>query len=157
MTTIGQQVQETLIQDTKWLGNLLAMLNLIRDSGLYDDEAYVCLQTYCFSDSDLPYLKISPTSELGMAELAKKLLPFVGKFEKRFDEERNHVMLTGMYSGFKVILWDDTPKTCRVKKVEEDVLVPEKIVPAHTEKRIRYKLIGDCDPVLAEKAVEANG
>lgn len=147
-TTIGEQLQETLVQDTKWLSNLSTIINLIGESGLYDAEASVAVQTYSFSETDLPYVKISPFSFSDLPSIAKRLLPFVGKFEKSFDEKENQVILTGTYQGIKVILWDYPPNTCTVERIEEDVLVPEQVVPEHTEKKVRYRLVGDCDPIL---------
>lgn len=89
-----------------------------------------------------------------MAELAKELLPKVGRWDKGFDETNNHLTLSTVYGGVKIILTAEPPKTCQVELIEENIEVPEKVIPAHTETKKRFVLKGDCDPLMASKEGE---
>ena len=174
MTTIAQKVSE----DMKWRIEAVALgyqLDAaIRELGIADLEAYSFVswdydttlgrQTVSimiepahepgvgfFLNADGLEMGITDTTPL-LGSIAHKMLPMVGKFTKGFDEERNKITLTATYKGIKIVLSDQTPDTCHVEKVVEEVEVPEKVIPAHTEKRVKYVLAGDCDPLMAEAA-----
>lgn len=172
MPTVKGELDKQLEQDSKFLSNIALMREISRELGLDNVEAYIHVTSYSFSDDELPSIVIHPshTPEVGifmdgggpalnlvdttprLAQIARLLLPKVGKLEKGFDEQNNQVTLTCVYRGIKIVVKDETPKTCGVERVEEVIDVPEKIVPAHQEKRVRYRLVGDCDPILADEA-----
>ena len=174
MTTIAQKVSE----DMKWRIEAVALGYQLdaamRELGIADLEAYAYVswdydttlgrQTVSImiepehapgvglflADGELSMALTDTTPLLG--SIAHKMLPMVGKFTKGFDEERNKITLTANYKGIKIVLSDQTPNTCHVERVEETVVVPEKVIPEHTEKRVKYVLAGDCDPLMAEAA-----
>lgn len=142
------------------------------DLKLINSEAYIDFGTRSFENGksiDNAYIRIGPRHIPGIAfgvnskgltmsvvdttptlgDVARLLLPKVGRFEKSFDGEHNLLRLTAEYRGVRLIIEDTPPNTCTVKCIEEEVEVPETVVPAHTEKKVRYELEGDCDPLLA--------
>jgi hypothetical protein len=170
--TVKVHLREHLERDARFLSNLVRMQQAVKDLGIDDLEAYVTITSYAFGD-DLPEIIIHPLHTPGigifgggleeialkvvdttplMSQIARKMLPVVGRLEKGFDAERNEVSLTAVYLGIRIVIKDETPKTCSVERVEEEIDVPEKIVPAHKEKKVTYKLVGDCDPLLADEA-----
>jgi hypothetical protein len=164
MSTIAQKVNEAM----KWRAEAVALGSQLSTAmeqlGIADLEAYA----YVSWDYDAAAgrqtvsITIQPEHAPGVGRLAmqltdttpllghiaSKILPNVGKFIKGFDEQRNRLTLTATYNGIKIILTDEPPNTCHVEKVIEEVVVPERVIPEHTEKRVRYQLSGDCDPIM---------
>lgn len=100
------------------------------------------------------YYNYGTTPAAEMARLAKQLLPKLGELRKEFDETQNRLRLVADYKGVQIMLEAEPPKTCMVEKVEEVVEVPEQIVPAHTEKKVRWVMTGDCDPLMQPASIE---
>lgn len=100
-----------------------------------------------FTDGHNIDLAITDTTPV-LAQIARLLLPKVGKFEKGFNQQQNMLTLTCTYRDVILVLTDAPPKTCTVERVEEEVDIPEKVVPAHKEKKVRYVMVGDCDPLM---------
>ena len=149
----------------------LSLLETVMEEfGLFEMDYYFEWGTSRYvegKDAERPYLKLEPRHTPGLAfvggkggpeivvtettptlaEAARILLPKIGTFQKSFNERENQIVLTGTYNGVDIILHDKPPETCTVETVEEEVEVAA--VPAHVEKRVRYVLKGDCDPLLA--------
>jgi len=126
------------------------------ENGKYTETPYVKLEprhikgiAFGFDDEG-PTLRLVDASPT-LGDAARILLPKVHKWDKSFDETQNKIRLTAKFMGVDVILEDAPPETCTVEKVEEEIEVPEKVVPAHTEKKVRYVLKGDCDPLLSAR------
>lgn len=84
-----------------------------------------------------------------LAVAAKHLLPKVGRFDKNFNAEQRKVQLTATYRGVQIVLESSPPSTCTVEEVEEEVVIPAKPAePERVEKRKRYVMKGDCDPLI---------
>ena len=121
-------------------------------------DCYVSLNLY----STPPEVEITLWSSIGMKEnfeltkstplklVVRHLLPKVHEFDKSFDETRNQLKYTAVYKDVRVVLISSPPNTCKIEKVEEEVEVPEVVTPVHTEKKVRYVMMGDCDPLLSE-------
>lgn len=84
------------------------------------------------------------TEAVTLAEAARALLPKVGKWEKGFDSSTGEITLTATFRGVDIVLKDKAPKTCTVETVTEEV--GGRYEPAYT--RTRFRLKGDCDPLL---------
>lgn len=171
-------VKEQLATQLKWRAESLAAIVTITNAceglGIADADFYLdCGDTEYIGDKRIegPYIKLSPRHVSGIAfgisnegptlevvdttptlsDAARILLPKVGKWEKSFDGEHNLIQLTGYYRGVRVVLEDTPPDTCTVHKIEEEVEVLEQVVAAHTEKKVRYVLEGDCDPLMTAR------
>ena len=101
-------------------------------------------------ETSLSVVDTTPT----LGDAARVLLYKVGKWTKEFDGDNNRIRLIGEYKGVRIILEDTPPETCTVEKIEEEVEVPEKVIPAHKEIKTRFVLKGDCDPLLTEREVQ---
>ena len=159
-------------------GRLAAIEKVAEELGLLNKDVYIVHGTSRYHKGKWsgPYLQLEPRHLMGiglttdgrtidmgvvettptLAECARLLLPKVGRFEKSFDENTNEIVLTAEYRGVTIILKDRTPETCTVERIEEEVEIPETVTPAHTEKRVKYALKGDCDPLLSSKSGEEN-
>jgi hypothetical protein len=130
----------------------------LRELGLLEIEDYdVYMNSY---GEDLPSVRLRPKHIPGLAadfqtvtdttptlaDAVKALLPKVGRFEKGFDEGANEITMTATFKGVKIVLRDATPSTCTVEKVEEEV--PSRVVGGY--KTTKYRLVGDCDPLLSQ-------
>lgn len=158
----------------KSIAQISQLESVLEDLGLMDVDVWMDFGTGFMEGEkyvDKPYINVEPRHLPGIAiglnrageptmalvdttptlrDAALALLPKVGKWEKSFDPVNNLVILTAYYKDVRLRLTDAPPSTCTVEKVEEEVEVPEKVTPAHTEKKVRYVLKGDCDPLLAE-------
>lgn len=85
--------------------------------------------------------------------VARRLLPKAGKLTKGFDETANKLTLSVLSDGIAVVFSMSTPAACTVEAVTEEVEVEEKVIPAHTEKKTRYVLKGDCEPLMKTSEV----
>jgi hypothetical protein len=169
---MSNALKEQLLSSYSWVGELAARVARIEaaakhiglDDALDGVEAYCTITTY----GDAPEISCSLYVQRGITAdfqtltesnplqvLAKRLLPAVGKFTKGFDDSSNRLTLTADVMGVKLILGMSTPSTCTVETVTEEVEVPEEVIPAHTEKKTRYVLKGDCAPILAATEDEA--
>jgi hypothetical protein len=101
-----------------------------------------------FMQGGAPTLGLVDTAPT-LSEAMRLLLPKVGKFEKSYDSEKNLLKLTANFKGVRIILEDTPPETCHVEKVEYEEEIPEHVEPARTVKKVKYNLVGDCDPLLA--------
>ena len=175
MSTVREQIQNSYANYAKTLARIGMIETVAEDLGLAEMEFYLEYRT---EDTDYrtwqdrgPYIKLQPHHVPGLtaayqlvdttptlADAARVLMPKVGRLEKSFDEDKNKIRLTGVYNGVRVILEDTPPSTCTVEKIEEEVEVPEQVIEAHTEKKVRYVLKGDCDPLMArEQVADATG
>lgn len=178
MSTIRDQLSSAL----KWRAESIAAIVLISGAceglGLLDADFWMDSgDGEFYKDKSIPgpYIKLEPRHVPGIAfgmskegptiglvdttptlgDAAQILLPKVGKWAKDFDETRNLIRLVGEFKGVRIVLQDTPPDTCTVRKIEEDVEVPEKIIAAHTEKKIRYVMEGDCDPLMTARDTQA--
>lgn len=103
-------------------------------------------------NKDGPTMELTDTTPT-LGEAARLLLSKIGQLDKSYDEDTNKIRLTGTYKGVRIILEDTPPSTCTVEKIEEEVEVPEKVIAAHTEKQVRYKLVGDCEPLMKKEKI----
>ena len=78
------------------------------------------------------------------AALGKALLPTIGKLEKSFDEYSGTVCLSGTFNEIKVSINSEPSTACKIRLEET-----EEYVPGHTEKRRKYVLDGECNPLLS--------
>lgn len=172
MSTVREQFQ----QRYEWQAEQIAVTHQLREAaknlGLLDADFYMDFGDGEYRDGRLipgPYIKLDPKHVPGialsmgldgptmhvvdttptLADAARLLMPKIGKWKKSFDEESNLLKLEGEYKGVRIILQDTPPETCTVEKIEEEVEVPEQVIAAHTETKVRYVLKGDCDPLLA--------
>jgi hypothetical protein len=133
-------------------GKTHTLYSVAEELGLLDanDESYYASENlYGQMSITLSfYGTFSATASENLATVAKTLLPKLGELRKEFDETQNRISLVAEYKGVKIVLSSETPKTCTVEKVEETVEVPEQIVPAHVEKKVRWVMKGDCDPLI---------
>jgi hypothetical protein len=176
LTTMS--IKDQLHSQLKWRAESLAattaIINACEGLGLLDADFYIdsgdCEYVGDKSISG-PYIRLEPKHVPGvvmrmrdgsptlslvdttptLGDAATVLLPKVGRWEKSFDESRNLIQLTGQYKGVRIVLQDAPPDTCKVRKVEEEVEVPEKVIAARTEKKVRYVMEGDCDPLLTAR------
>lgn len=89
--------------------------------------------------------------------LIEHILPLVLTFEKKYNlrESNSDVELVGYYKNVKVRIQTDLPESCTTEPYEEDVEVEEvEHVPPHTKKVVKYRLTGDCDPLLEDSETE---
>ncbi len=107
--------------------------------------------------SDPPTLQV----RLDSVEEIAAILPVLGRLTKEYHPESKEIHLVGEFKGVKIVFETSLPSTCTVEEVEEDVKVPEKpgipaveAGPAHVEKVKKYRMVGDCDPLLAPAPIE---
>lgn len=171
--TVKQHLEAELQTQSSYLANVVRMQQVVKDLGIEELDAYIDTQVYSFSDDDPPRITITPRHVPGiglfsdgpggfdmrvvdstpiLSQIARRILPKVGKLEKGFNEQYNYMTLTAMYNGIKIVIKDETPKTCTVECVEEEIEVPEQLVPAHTKKVVKFRLVGDCDPIFADES-----
>jgi hypothetical protein len=149
-------LKSKLLTSYSWIGEQAARVAMIEaaakhiglEEAVEGVECYVGLTTY---GDNRPEIAIYLYDQRGMQEMTKRLLPKVGKFVKGFDEAYNQVTLTAEVRGVTLKLAMSTPSTCTVETVTEEVEVAEQVIPAHTEKKTRYVLKGDCDPIMASE------
>jgi hypothetical protein len=155
-----------LLYHAEQIGKYQRIAEVLTDLGLMDLDMYVSFHTGYWSSethSDLgPTVELEPRHVIGLmadfqtltdttptlAEAARVLLPKVGRFEKSYDGDRNEIRLTAVYKGVRVVLRDTPPDTCKVEEVVENVVVPA--TAERTETRRKYRLVGECEPLLAE-------
>lgn len=174
-------VRDQLNEQIMWRAQSMASIVIVRKAfeglGLLDADFYAEFGDgeWCTDKViDGPYIRLEPRHVAGIAfgmtaegptiglvdttptlgDAAKALLPKVGKWEKSFNDELNLIRLTGHYNGVRIVLQDTPPDTCTVRKVVEEVEIPEKVIVAHTEKKIRYVLEGGCDPLMTASAAQ---
>lgn len=175
-------VRDQLNEQLNWRVASIAAIVTVRKAfeglGLLDADFYAEFGDgeWCVDKViDGPYIRLEPRHIAGVAfgmtaegpaiglvdttptlgDAAKVLLPKVGKWEKSFNGELNLIRLTGYYNGVRIVLQDTPPDTCTVRKVEEEVEIPEKVIAAHTEKKVRYVLEGDCDPLMTARETQS--
>ena len=162
-------LKSKLLTSYSWIGEQAARVAMIEaaakhiglEEAVEGVECYVGLTTY---GDNRPEIAICLYAQRGiladfqtvtesnpLQEMTKRLLPKVGKFVKGFDEAYNQVTLTAEVRGVTLKLAMSTPSTCTVETVTEEVEVAEQVIPAHTEKKTRYVLKGDCDPIMASE------
>lgn len=163
--TLGSNVRDYLLATSKSVGRLSHALEVIEELGIADLRCYPSIDYYSanqisirltpahdsgiglFTDGHSIAMEMVDTTPV-MLQIARLLLPKVGKFDKGFEEEQNNITLTCVYRDVKLVLYDSPPKTCTVERVEEVIEVPEKVIPAHKEKKVRFVMVGDCDPLM---------
>lgn len=156
MKAVAEELNETIRYHAESIGEYVILKKIAEELGLQADSvssyphpyegknAYVVLHYYGWGTSE---------SSEQAAAMAKQILPKVGRIEKSFNEDTRDMEMRCTYKGIDIILRFSTPNTCTVEKVEEEVEVPEvPAVPAHTEKKVRYVLKGDCDPLMSKVA-----
>jgi hypothetical protein len=171
-------IREQINRQYSWRAQSLASVSLVEQAmlglELLDADFYADFgENEYYNNKSIagPYIVLEPKHLLGIAftfgglaivdttptigDAAQVLLPKVGKWTKSFDEANNLIRLTGEFKGVRIVLQDKPPDTCKVHKIEEDVEVPEKVVPAHTEKKIHYVMEGDCDPLMTTRSTQS--
>lgn len=156
-------IREQLNWQYRWLagqaGKFVMIEEALKELGILETETDYDTP-YLSPYGDQPSITLKPRHVLGvltdvevgdtaLARAAKVLLPKVGSWDKGFDSSTNEITLTGTVKGVKVILKGATPATCTVETVDEDVEIP-----ASKYKRVKYRLVGDCDPVMAVESVQ---
>lgn len=166
--TVRDQIVSKVNYHAREIGAMSLIQDVMEDLKLLDVEFWPDIGNGEYVDGKLidgPYVKLTPrhtpgvvfgmssegptlalvdtTPTLGDAAIA--LLPKVGKWTKGYNADSNLISVTGHYRGVRIVIQDTPPDTCTVEKVEEEVVVPAQ--PERTEKRVRYVLKGDCDPL----------
>ncbi len=92
------------------------------------------------------------TRDAKAREAVKALLKASGakRADKKFDADKGVVVYSILTDDVEIDLSAGAPERCEVERVEEEVEVPEEIKPAHTEKRVVYRLK---DPACLEGGV----
>jgi hypothetical protein len=152
---IVEDIQKEIVSYGQYLRNVTRIAAVIDFLGLNELEGWASVDAILCVE-DLPSVSIGcKNDESTLDEVARKLAK-AGKVTKGFDESGNRLELTVVTGGVNVKVKFQPPSTCTVEKVEEEVEVPEKVVPAHTEKRVRFKLVGDCGPLLKAQEAQAD-
>lgn len=161
-------LQKAIAQQYQWVGESAGRIGVIEAAArsiklaevLDGLEGYVSLETY----GDLG-IAISLYRQQGLSAafeqtetnplqiVARRLLPTVGILTKGFNDKQNELTLSTTVRGVAVKFAMSTPQSCTVEAVEEEVEVAEQVIPAHTEKKVRYVLKGDCAPLMAAGSV----
>lgn len=149
-------VKQAILEEYQYVGRYAAAIrqveDVVRELGLTEyPEVYINANQ--FGDSRI-LLYADPETDsddvANLRSLVKSLLPKVGKFTKTFDREYNKFRFKTVYNKVDVEIEVSPPSTCTVETVEEEEIVPEQpFVEEHTKTVTRYKLQGDCEPVLA--------
>jgi hypothetical protein len=168
---VKDEITGELRRRSEHIANLIKVARVVDALGLAELEVtYAVANTYLGPD-ELPSITIypahvpgialgiaeeGPTLDIvetapGLAEIVRLLLPKCGKLDKSYDEQSNQLTVRGTYEGVDIIIHDTPPATCTVESVVEEVEIPAR--PASVEKRTRYKLVGDCVPLLAHGLV----
>lgn len=177
--SMRRQLMDQYRNYAKSIGGVRMLEQAAEDLKIIDMDAYMDfgISQYKMVDGEFqdlgPFIKLTPRHVAGirfmieggdlsvgvvdtsmtLSEAARVLLPKIGHLDKSYDEDNNKILLTGSYRGVRIILEDTPPETCTVEKVEEEVEVPEKVIAAHTKKRTRFKLVGDCEPLMKSEKI----
>lgn len=80
-----------------------------------------------------------------LKEIVKKLLPFIHTFEKEFNEYANDIEFIGSYKNIKLKLCIKPSNSCIIEREEKEEVI------TNVRKIIKYKMIGNCDPLMEVK------
>ena len=177
MSTLREQFDHDFRYYAEQIGKFWQLREVVEELGLLDLDIYVNKGTSWYDSeahkSTGPYIELEPRHVPGigiravgppdlegiafgltdttptLGDAAKVLLPKIGRFEKGYDARNNLLTLTAHYKGVRIVLKDTPPDTCTVEKVEEEEELPAS--PAYTRTVTRYRLIGDCNPLLGPK------
>jgi hypothetical protein len=153
--TFSEEIQKEVVAYAKYMSNVMAIQRAVELTGLGELSGYMTLDAILCS-GESPAIKLFVDNDEATLDTVARTLAKYGKtVEKGFDAEGNRLVLTTMIDGVKVEARFSTPETCTVERVSEEVVVPEHFVPEHTETRMRYRLVGDCGPLLKSEAVGA--
>jgi hypothetical protein len=138
--SIAESIQKEMDAAVKLVSNLFALREAAEASGLSGEPGWISVW-----DGKKPTVNVD--ADLGIevqGDIVRKYLPLVGKFEKGYGEMSDSVILRGESAEFVLAIWGKRPETCRVEVIEEDV-----DVPMHREVQKKFRLVGNCGPVLA--------
>lgn len=143
--SISADIQAAAVSAGRNLYRLTKAQEYLKKWGLADQDdigAWLYINHY----GDEFELAFQPNSQEELQRLKSALNGSIGEFRKEFDGLTNKIILIGRYKEAVVKLELPTPDTCKVEVVEEKVEHPA--VPARTETIKRYKLVGDCEPLM---------
>jgi hypothetical protein len=150
---IKDDVAKELSHYALYLANVSRISMALEEAKLADLDAWISIDAI-LCEHEVPVVRIGcKNDEETLDEVSRKLAAY-GLVTKGFDEELNQLSLAAKVLGVKIEVVFTPPNTCTVERVEEDVIVPEELVPAHTEKKVKYVLKGDCGPMLRPKEQE---
>ncbi len=158
MSTLQEQLNQRYAWQAKMIAETSQLEAAFEGLGLLNVTCWPDFGSDEYVDGKLVkglYIKLTP-SQVGdhstLADAAQALLTKVGRWTKSFDATNNLIQLTGEYRNVRIVVQDAPPATCTVQKVEEEVEVPEQIIAAHTETKVRYVMVGDCDPLMTQQS-----
>lgn len=151
--SIKDEVQKEVVAFALYMANVSRIDGALRDSGLGELEGYVVVEAILCADQT-PGVRVGIKNDEATLDAVARKLAAYGKVTKDFDQEFNHIGLSANVNGVRVKVMFTPPETCTVERVEEEVDVEEKVIPAHKEKRTRFVLKGDCGPLLKPQGQE---
>lgn len=152
--SIGSQIKDLLFYSSDTIAAYRRVYDMAEKLGILEwgDEPYLNVYLSCYGTERSIELSPAGFNDDGakVKELVKQLLPKVHHFDKGFNEQTNEITFTATFDGVKIVLRSTPPSTCIVEEYKEDVFVPAvKAKPETTRKVTKYRLVGDCLPVLA--------
>lgn len=136
MKTLEEVLKKNVDDAKTFYEQQLAIYTVCETAGILDIE---CAYAFTLYENDV-YIN-APKLEHCRA-VVKRLLPLVGTFEKTFNEYGGRFAYSGMHNGIKLTVTTNPTSACRIEKQEVEETVTT------VEKRVKYVLVGDCDPLL---------
>jgi len=146
MVDIERDIMACIEMNREQIAKYLHLLGIVKELEL--EELDVTPYTSIYG----PYLEIqysSYNSEEILKKVMRFILPRVGRLDKKFDEESGKLILSTIYKDAVISIELKNPSTCRIEAVKEEVTIPAQ--SERKEIRTTYKLIGKCNPLMAEE------
>lgn len=134
---------------SEYLGRVASVKRALDKVGLLEISGSVYLQN---SWDEQCTVIVSLYDNQALEVAARNLTELCGRVEKGFDGSEKQLTVTATYKDLKIVVRSSVPSTCTVEPYEVDVDVPAvEAKPATTRKVTKYRLVGDCEPLLAPR------